>query len=450
MRARVFIDATYEGDLMALSWCDYRVGRESRSEYGELFAGVKYYQGGKLLIGSTGKGDHKIQCYNYRICASNDPKNFVRIEKPSNYHRKEYLPLLEMIRSGKITAFEDQVVKIRRIPNGKADINDLLYSPVSLRLPGENYRWPEGTWEERREIAQRHKDYSLGLFYFLQNDPEVPVSIKNEVSQWGLPRDEFEEHGHFPPMLYIREGRRLKGNVVLTEHDTQPAEGILRTPVHPDAIAICDYSIDSHGNAPAGNLHPNVTEGVFNRYVQPYQIPYRVILPADVDGLLVSCAVSATHVAFSSLRMEPTWTAIGQAVGIAAAISAKSGKALRGIPVEELQRKLHLQGAKTIYVTDTEPGDTHFTILQYFGTKGFFHELPEHENQPYTGRGSGEGIRGQHIQAYPFHASNHHLPMDSTVAGKWWKMAKLGGEVMAHQGLTRLQFLQELHRRLNQ
>ena len=203
-------------------------------------------------------------------------------------------------------------------------------------------------------------------------------------------------------MLYIREGRRLKGNVVLTEHDTQPAEGILRTPVHPDAIAICDYSIDSHGNAPAGNLNPNVTEGVFNRYVQPYQIPYRVILPADVDGLLVSCAVSATHVAFSSLRMEPTWMAIGQAVGIAAAISAKLGKALRGIPVEELQRKLHLQGAKTIYVTDTEPGDTHFTILQYFGTKGFFHELPEHENQPYTGPWIRRRYKGTAHPSVPF------------------------------------------------
>ncbi len=445
VQAKVFIDATYEGDLLAMAGAEFRVGRESRSEYGELFAGVKYYDQGKLLIGSTGEGDNKIQCYNFRICVTKDSNNSITIQKPKDYNPQDYQILLDEIKAGKITAFADQIVKVREIPNDKADINDLLYSPISLRLPGENYGWPNGTEAERKEIFERHKSYSLGLLYFLQNHPEIPESIKNEVKQWGLPKDEFQQYGNFPPALYIREGRRLKGDFVLTESDTQPMVGNIRSAIQNDAIAICDYSLDSHGNGKPGNLHPDITEGVFNRYVQPYQISYRVTLPAKIDGLLVSCAVSASHVAFSSLRMEPTWTAIGQATGIAAAISVKSNVEVRYTDVSVLQQKLHKAGAKTIYLSDIAGNSPHFELLQHFGTKGYFHFLPEYENQAYTGRGGNEGMRGQHIQAYPYHKANVEKLMDRDLAQKWLEKAGLKMDAIAWKGKTRLEFLEEIN-----
>ena len=423
VNAKVFIDATYEGDLLAKAGCRYQLGRESRQTYGELFAGVKYYSGGRFLIGSTGEGDRKIQCSNFRICMSRDPENYIPIEKPQNYRRDEFLSLLKLMQEGKITKLDNQIVKIRTIPNQKADFNDLMYSPVSLRLPGENYQWPEGDARVRKRIFERHKEYTLGLLYFLQHDEEVPDSIRKETLAWGLPKDEFQNSGHFPPMLYIREGRRLQGDFVLTEHDTQPPSGFIRAKLNTDAIAICDYSLDSHGNAPPGNLHPLVTEGVFNRWVQPYQIPYQVTVPAKVDGLLVSCAVSASHVAYSSLRMEPTWTAIGQAVGLAAAQAIGAGLEVRDINIERLQKKLHKLGAMTIYLGDVGPASPFFKAAQYFGTKGYFHGMPEYRNVPYIGRGSGKGMRGQHIQAYPYHHLRPDKTMDPELAGFWWKKA---------------------------
>jgi len=442
---KVFVDGTYEGDLMASAGADFRVGRESRSEYGELFAGVKYYDGGKFLMGSTGAGDHKIQCYNFRICVTDDPCNRLAIEKPDKYSEKEYSELLDFIKSGKITAFRDQIVKIREIPNHKADINDLLYSPVSLRLPGENYAWPEGTPAERRVIFERHKSYSLGLLYFLGNNSEVPKNIRDEVLQWGLPKDEFQEYGNFPPALYVREARRLKGDFVLTESDTQPAEGTIRASVQKDAIAICDYSMDSHGNGPPNDLHPEMTEGVFNSYVQPYQIPYRVTLPAKIDGLLVSFAVSASHVGFSSLRMEPTTTAIGQATGIAAAMAVRSGTELRDIDISLLQSKLHRADAKTIYLSDVPIESPDFEVLQYFGTQGYFHHLPEYKNHPYTGRGNYEGMRGQHLQAYPYHKANIEKMMDKELADTWMKLARMDQRDVKYDGVKRIDFLKKIY-----
>ena len=179
--------------------------------------------------------------------------------------------------------------------------------------------------------------------------------------------------------------------------------------------------------------------------MQPYQIPYRVTLPPQVDGLLVSCAVSSSHVGFSSLRMEPTWTAIGQAAGIAASMAVRSGKPLRDVDLEKLQSKLHDKGAKTIYVSGVEPEDEAFKILQYFGTKGFFHDLPEHRDQPYTGRGTTENMRGQHITKYPFHEANYRKLMDKELAGQWLRKFGVKSEAIPFERLTRLEFLTRLY-----
>lgn len=448
VQAKVFIDATYEGDLMAAAGCPYRVGRESRSEYGELFAGVKYYQDKQFLDKSSGAADHKIQCYNFRLCMTNVPENQVPIAKPTGYRREDYQPLLAWLKSGEVKSVDEGVVRFTEIPNGKVDVNDLMYSPFSLRLVGENYAWADGSPEVRRQIFERHKSYSLGLFYFLQNNSDVPPSIQAEARQWGLPKDEFEEYNHFPPALYIREARRLHGDYVLTEHHTQPDTNSVRAPLCPDAVAICDYSMDSHGNGPEIPYHPGVTEGVFNAYVVPYQISYRVMVPPQVDGLLVPVAVSASHVGFSSLRMEPTWVALGQAAGLVAAQSVMQEKEVRDIDITQLQKRLHQAGAITVYTSDVFPDSPYFTAVQYFGTRGFFHHLPEYEEVPYIGRGKKGDLLGQWLEAYPYHAVSPKKTMTAELADTWLRDANIALETTEFADvttMTRGRFLQKLY-----
>lgn len=443
LEAAFFIDATYEGDLLARAGCNHRIGRESRAEYGELFAGVKYYSEKQFLTGSTGEGDHRIQCYNFRICMTDDPANRVAIPKPAGYRREDYLELLKYLKQGLIRRVQNGIVKFTRIPNGKADVNDLMYAPVSLCMPGANYDWPAGDTGVRARIYERHKVWSLGLFWFLQNDPEVPQDIRLEASAWGLPKDEFVETGHFPPVLYVREGRRLKGSYVLTEADTQPTPGGVRAPLQHDSIAICDYSLDSHGNAPPTPYHPGVVEGAFNYSVVPYQLPYRVMVPAEVQNLLVPVAVSASHVAFSSLRMEPTWTALGQAAGIAAALGVRGSLAADQIPVREVQSLLHKSKALTIYVPDVPPDSPWFEAVQYFGNLGFFHDLPEYRNAPYPGRGKPLG-KGQWLERYPQHDLRPLESMTQELAQQWVARAGLREGALSHVGLNRGDFLIKL------
>lgn len=441
--ARYFIDATYEGDLLAMSGCNHRIGRESRSEYGELFAGVKYFRKQQFLPGSTGEGDHRIQSYNFRICMTDVAANRLPIEKPAGYRREEFLALLDYLRSGAIASVQEGIVKFTRIPNGKADVNDLMYAPVSLSLPGENYEWPAGGEAVRARIYERHKTWSLSLFWFLQNDEEVPSRIRQEARAWGLPKDEFEQTGHFPPVLYVREGRRLRSRFVLTERDTQVAPGSVRSPLQPDSIAICDYSLDSHGNGPALPYHPGVVEGAFNYFVVPYQIPYRVMVPAEISNLLVPVAVSASHVAFASLRMEPTWTALGQAAGIAAALAVRGELRNDQVPVTQVQRILRHYKALTIYTPDVPPDSKWFEAVQFFGNLGFFHDLPEYRDLPYQGRGRSLG-KGQWLKKYPLHDVSPDKPMTEELAVQWLARAGLRKGAVDHRGLTRGEFLNQL------
>jgi hypothetical protein len=444
--ARVFIDATYEGDLMAAAGVPYRVGRESRGEYGELFAGVKYFsRDHKFLPGSTGAGDHKIQCFNFRLCMTDSTENRIAVWKPANYQRARFMPLLELIEAGQVKSLHD-IIKFRYLPNRKADINDPLYSPFGIRLMEAQHDWPEGDSATRADIFQQHKDYTLGLLYFMQNDEQVPTAIREEAALWGFARDEFEESNGFSPALYIREGRRMKSDFVLTEHDTQPeVPGQVRAKLYTDAVAICDYSMDSHGNGEPIPFHPGVTEGAFNSYVQPYQLPYRIMLPPRTEGLLVPVAVSASHVAYSSLRMEPTWSNLGYAAGLAAAQAISQDKLLRNIDVPKLQQTLHQHKSLTVYVTDVKPGDECFEAVQYFGTKGYFHELPENKNVPYVGRGSGKNLRGQYISAYPYHEIQPDKMMDAALAERWNKLA---GMKVSYEGKNRKAFLHELYARI--
>jgi hypothetical protein len=448
LTARVFVDATYEGDLLAASGARHLIGRESRARYGELLAGVIYFSTeGRILPGSTGEEDAHVQCYNFRVCMTNNPANRAAVGKPAGYRRDEYRPMLDFIRARKVASVNNTLVRFRYLPNQKADVNDLMSSPFSLRLLGENDAWPEGSPPTRAKIFERFKTYTLGFLWFLQNDPEVPAELRQEMAAWALPRDEFEETGNFPPVLYVREARRLLGDWVFTEKDTQPAPGSVRAPAHSDSIAVGDYTLDSHGVRQGDVLSPDVPEGRFAFPVVPYQIPYRVLLPANVDYLLVPVCVSASHVGFQSLRMEPQWAALGQAAGIAAAMAARHSVPPRSIPLAELQRKLHARRAITIYTSDVLPGSPYFEAVQYFGTRGLFQHLVP--RKPY--RSPASLNLGQWSKAWPYHDVEPQLAISPSLAKSWTALAgaSCGSDPTAGGKLTRGEFLNRLYRCVN-
>lgn len=327
---RAAIDASYEGDLAAAAGAKYRIGRESAKEYGERFAGKLFIKNGVILPGSTGEGDGLVQCYNFRLIMTRDPALRVPVTKPANYRREEYAHAIPHFHGDgplkkAFTVNHDGVLRIQMLPNGKADINDIKGTPLRLSLPGETNGWPEGSPAERERIYQRHKSYALGLLWFLQNDEALPAHIREDARAWGFARDEFVDNGHFPTELYIREARRIEGEYTFTEHDTQPSGGV-RAPLHADAIAIGDYALNSHGHGKAGPLHPDVADGDFHHFTAPFQIPFGTIAPKNLSNLLVPVALSASHIGFSALRLEPAWTALGHAAGLAAHLAVARGR----------------------------------------------------------------------------------------------------------------------------
>lgn len=459
IEATVFIDATYEGDLLAAAGATYRVGCEAKSEYGESLA--------------FDQPNAYVMTYNFRVCLTTQRDNFIPIAQPATYRRDDYAPLVGLLREGKIKSLTNPgpnaILKLRYIPNQKADWNDDWNSPVSLSLENVNHPWPEGSPEVRAKIYQTYKDYSLGLFWFLANDPEMPAAFRAEMSRWGLPKDEFPDTGHWSPALYVREGRRLVGEYIFTEHDTQPKPDNIRAPVQPDSIAISDYSLNSHG---VYSPSFGVTIGHHGKVVKPFQIPYGVLVPRNVDGLLVPVAASSSHVGFSALRMEPTWTSLGQAAGIAAAMAVSAKQPVRAVAVPALQQRLWKRGAMTVYVTDLTPAlkiprpawdppgsfvaalhpwpivSPWFKAAQYFGTRGFFADLVDAKTAPAVKRAR---ATGQWNAAYPHHALGVAVPIDAALATRWTKMAGVAvtPELMPDGQLTRGEFLNRLYARLH-
>jgi hypothetical protein len=378
VRARVFIDATYEGDLAAAAGAAMRTGREGVREYGERLAGRIYFRAGALLYGGSGEGDRAIQCYNFRVTMTSAAANRLAIAKPEGYDRTAFEALVPLFREGVLTrAFSEDrsgVLRLQRLPNSKSDMNDINTSPVGFGLPGRNWEYPEGPPAVRRRIFEEHKRHALGLLYFLQNDAALPEAVRAGAREWGLPKDEFEETGHFPPQIYVREGRRLVGRYTFTQNDIERAPGTARARLHPDSIAIGDYPLNSHGVSPAGSPYASVREGYFVYGDLPYQIPYGVMVPETVRNLLVPVAVSASHVGYSAVRMEPTWTALGQAAGIAAHLAVKTSSRVAAVPVSELRRILHSRGAATYFFADISRTHPRFALLQELGGIGYFHE----------------------------------------------------------------------------
>ncbi|MGG1515625.1 FAD-dependent oxidoreductase [Paenibacillus oryzisoli] len=391
IRAAVFIDGTYEGDLAAASGVPYRIGRESRDEWNEEYAGKLYMNfddNKEVFPGSTGEGDHRIQAYNYRLCLTDRDDNRVPVTKPDPYIRGDYVSLLEDVSAGRVRSIGD-VLNMLPIPGGKTDSNNHHFCMCSSDLPEENDDYPTGTRETRRSIEHRHRSYVQGLLWFLQHDEALPESFRAGALRWGYAADEFIDNGHFPPQLYVREARRIEGEYTFTENDARIAPGFRRAPIQADSIAVGAYPIDSHATRkrePAGN---NVAlEGFLGIgwLTEIYQIPYGVIVPKEVDGLLVPVAVSATHMGLGTIRMEPCWMQLGFAAGIAADMSVSADIPVRLLNIDLLQDRLLSEAQLITYYQDTPLASEIGRACQYFGTKGFFESYEAGADKPASVR----------------------------------------------------------------
>ena len=358
---KVFIDATYEGDLMAKAGVSYHVGRESNAVYDETLNGVqtvqaKYHQfecaldpyvvegdpaSGLLpgiqegVPGEEGSGDHRVQAYCFRMCLTNDPDNRMPFPKPKSYDPLRYELLLRYMNAGYWTVLNLS----KEMPNHKTDTNNK--GAFATDNIGMNYDYPDGDYATRARIIEEHKDYQQGLMWFLANDPRVPKDIQDEVNQWGLPKDEFTGNGGWPHELYIREARRMVSDYVMTQHDCEGRATI------DDAIGLAAYTMDSH------HVQRYVKDGrVWNEGdvevggFPPYPIAYRAIRPKreECENLLVPVCVSASHIAFGSIRMEPVFMVLGQSAATAACMAIDDEAAVQDVDIPELQARLKSDG----------------------------------------------------------------------------------------------------------
>ena len=361
-RGKMFIDASYEGDLLALAGVSYHVGREANAQYGETLNGVQtanavYHQFNNPVSpylepgnpssgllpgidpagpGEEGAGDKRLQAYNFRMCLTDVPENRIPFEKPGSYEPLRYEPLLRYFEAG----YESIPWGPTRMPNRKTDTNNR--DGFSTDFIGESYTYPEADYDIRQNIVQRHLEYQKGLMWCLANEPRVPAKIREEVSRWGLARDEFQDNGGWSQQIYVREARRMIGSYVMTQHNCQGRE------VAPDPVGMAAYTMDSHNVQRyvdrQGQLRNegDVQVGDF----PPYPISYRAIIPqtGECGNLLVPVCLSATHISYGSIRMEPVFMVLGQSAATAAAQAIDENKSVQEIDYARLKESLLSQG----------------------------------------------------------------------------------------------------------
>ncbi|MEO5602707.1 MAG: FAD-dependent oxidoreductase [Cyclobacteriaceae bacterium] len=356
---KMFIDATYEGDLMALAGVHFYVGREANSQFGEKWNGVQtgiFHHGHQFQLkvdpykipgnpnsgllpeispmapGAYGSSDKRLQAYCFRLCMSNHPLNRVAFPKPDGYSASRYELLKRLFDAG----WRDVFSKFDAIPNRKTDTNN--HGPFSSDYIGMNYNYPEATYERRKEIIRDHMLYQQGYLYFLSNDPGVPEEIQSQMKQWGLAKDEFTDNNYWPHQLYIREARRMSGDFVMKEADALGKTKILRP------IGMGSYTLDSHNAqryVTAEGLVQN--EGDIGVHPdRPYSIDYGAILPKENEcaNLLVPVCVSSTHIAFGSIRMEPVFMILGQSAATAAVLAIDQKVSPQKLPYGQLKKVL--------------------------------------------------------------------------------------------------------------
>ncbi|MCS6894174.1 MAG: FAD-dependent oxidoreductase, partial [Deltaproteobacteria bacterium] len=302
----------------------------SRDAKNRMYKGVN-----SSSLNAKGSGDKGIMAYNYRLCFTKSHRNKVRFRRPQNYSRSNYLLLLEDIGTREVKDI-NQILLFVEIPNKKFDINNR--GPFSTNLVGGSWNYPESSWDERRIIEERHKRHIQGLLYFISNDRAVPLKIRQGLRRFGLCKDEFTDNDNWPSQIYVRSGRRLVGEYTMTQHDIQRARR------HRDSIGLGSCPIEVHSVQRVETKERFVRNegGVFEFVKRVFSVPYRSIIPkkSEASNLLVSVALSATHIAQSAIRMEPTYMIIGQSAGIAAAIAIRDNVAVQDIDYSKLKRRL--------------------------------------------------------------------------------------------------------------
>lgn len=363
---RMFIDATYEGDLMAAAGVDYHVGREAQSTYGEKWNGVQtgvLHHGHHFGVlkkkispyvvpddpssgvlpristappGEYGQADTRVQAYCYRYCVTDHPDNRIPFPKPEGYDPTQYELLVRIYDAGWRETFD----KFDPIPNRKTDSNN--HGPFSTDNIGFNYDYPEASYERRREILKEHETYQTGWLYFIANDPRVPKDVQTEMRRWGLPKDEFRDNGGWPHQIYVREARRMIGSFVMTENE------LLKRRPTPQSVGMGSYTIDSHNVqryiTPEGGVQ---NEGDIDVPTGgPYEIAYGALVPkrGQAANLLVPVCVSSSHIAFGSIRMEPVFMVLAQSAATAAALALDAGVAVQDLPYARLRERLVKDG----------------------------------------------------------------------------------------------------------
>jgi hypothetical protein len=356
---KAFIDATYEGDLMAASGVSYHVGREANSVYGEEWNGIqtgvlhhKHWFAANISPykvpgdpssgvlprittehpGVKGEGDNKLQAYCFRMCLTYDEQNRIPFPRPADYDSTQYELLVRVYDSGWRETFH----KFDTIPNRKTDTNN--HGPFSTDNIGMNYDYPDASYERRKEIIKEHESYQKGLMYFIANDPRIPKDVQQEFRKWGLPKDEFKDNNNWPHQLYIREARRMIGTSVVTEHEVLGKKDVS------DPVGMGSYTLDSH------NIQRYIKEDGFVqnegdigvKVPKPYKISYGAIIPKreEIQNLLVPICLSSSHIAFGSIRMEPVFMILGQSAATAAALAIDKGTAVQDLDYSELRTRL--------------------------------------------------------------------------------------------------------------
>jgi len=366
LAGKMFIDATYEGDLLAAAGVSFTTGREANATYGETLNGVqtkraKSHQftnkvspyvvpddpASGLLPrihagppGEEGGGDHRIQAYNFRICLTNVAANRVPFPKPAGYDPLQYELLLRDLQAGSRHVFG----KFDPAPNGKTDTNN--HGSFSTDNIGMNDDYPEASYERRREIIAEHAAYQQGYFWFLVNDPRGPEDVRTKMGQWGLAKDEFPDNGHWPHQIYVREARRMVADVVVSEGHVR------RTTPTPDPVGMGSYTMDSHhvqryvAHDETGRAYARNEGDIQVSPGGPYPISYRAIVPRqeECENLLVPVAVSASHIAYGSIRMEPVFMILGQSAATAAALAIDGGLTVQEVPYDALRERLLADG----------------------------------------------------------------------------------------------------------
>lgn len=373
---KIFMDATYEGDLLAAAGIDHHVGREANSVYGEQWNGVQvgvlhhqhHFGGLKKKIspyvipgnpesgllprispdppGEYGSGDKRLQAYCYRFCASNHSENHIPFPKPEGYDPKQYELMVRIYEAGWDQTFN----KFDEIPNHKTDTNN--HGPMSTDNIGMNYDYPEASYERRREILREHRTYQQGWLYFVANDPRIPKDVQAKMQGWGLPKDEFLDNGGWPHQIYVREARRMIGSFVMTENE------LMKKRPTPDSVGMGSYTIDSHNTqryvTPEGYVQ---NEGDIGVGIRPYPIAYGALVPkkGQGDNLFSTICVSSSHIAYGSIRMEPVFMILGQSAATAAAIAIDSKLAVQDVPYASLRERLLKDGQVLEHASSDQP-----------------------------------------------------------------------------------------------